>query len=146
APATNTDHLVELGPARKGIVRGVKRHETAAILHVFDERLLRRVGPLVAFVIEHNDIVFPEVRPKARHVGAHGGGRDLVDDEDAGLLEQALQDRAAQRPIVVAVRLSGEQHYLDPGARGGRLAGWAWRREGQQANKDAEGKGSHIEL
>ena len=136
APAAEADHPVVLEPARERVVGGMDRDEAPAVAHVFLERPLYRLWPLLAVVIADDHVVLVERRAEgvplglkllanffgslsrlgllalaqvARWAGGARWGGEHIDLEQLGLLHLRLHVRRHGFPVVVVLTVD-EQH------------------------------------
>ena len=122
SPAADADHLVELGPAGKRVVRRVQHHESAAVLHVVDECLLHRRRELETLVVQHDRLVVGERWRETRHVlvrrRALRRRRRHGDGKAPAVFQLTLDDRTADFPVVIPVALPGDEQDFDARLRG----------------------------
>ena len=119
APTAHADHFVKIHPMRESVVRRVNDRDTSALPDVILEGGHRCRGPIVAIVVENNDVVFGEVRLEILHaLPLARAGRD-IHRESSGAFQSRLEQGSCNLPLVVVLAIDDQGLELVRGS--GRL-------------------------
>ena len=146
SPAADADHLVELRPAGKRVIRRMEHDQPTAALDVIHQRLLERRRELEAFVVQHHGLIVGELRCKARHVlirrRAFRRRRLHAHGKAPALLQLPFDDRAADFPVVIPVALAGDEKHLD--GRLGRREPVRSERQSRHGHEQSRGTSQRV--
>jgi hypothetical protein len=108
-PAAQADGFVVLGPVMERIVCCVHAHKAAAAPKVLHELLLGFLGPAVAVVIAHHNIVVGELWSEAAHILPRCRSGGDVGDKPVRLLHDLHEDGRGLLPLMVVLAVD-EKH------------------------------------
>ena len=95
----------------EGIVCRVIYHHATATLDILHKRLVGLLGPAVAIVIQHHNIILLKVGCEATHIATRRLGKHNIALEESRLIQNKAQHAVAHLPIMV-VLTRDNQHLM----------------------------------